>query len=85
MSTSKSGACDWSSSLEALNAAVAARAATVLVVYTLISYGFTWVLGWIYVLKLQSSSTTPPLALIGVAAFGPTISAFATMGIIHRK
>jgi hypothetical protein len=85
MPTNKSDACDWSSSLEALSVAVAPRAATILVVYLLISYGFTWILGWVYVGNLQSSSTTPPLALIGVAAFGPTISAFATMGMMHRK
>jgi hypothetical protein len=77
--------CDWSTSLDALSTAVAGRATTVLAVYLLIAYGFTWVLGWVYVGNLQYSSTSPPLILIGIAAFGPTISAFATMGVVHRK
>ncbi len=89
MSTSsnepRSNCCDWKTPLHDLDAAVSARVELVLVVYTLIAYGFTWVLGWVYVLELQHRNTSPPLILIGLAAFGPTISAFVTMGFIHRK
>ena len=81
----KSIDCDWQTSLDDLNAAVSGREELVLIVYTLIAYGFTWILGWAYVLDLQYKNSSPPLYLIGLAAFGPTISAFITMGIAHRK
>lgn len=81
----KSADCDWKSSLDDLSVAVSGRVELVLVLYTLIAYGFTWVLGWVYVLDLQHKNTSPPLALIGLGAFGPTISAFVTMGVVHRK
>ena len=84
-SDSKGVECDWQASLQDLNTAVSSRAELVLVLYTLIAYGFTWVLGWVYVFNLQHASSSPPLVLIGLAAFGPTISAFITMGCVHRK
>jgi hypothetical protein len=80
-----SALCDWNTSLHDLTAAVSARAGTILVIYMFIAYSYTWLLGWIYVGKLQHSGSSSNLALIGVAAFGPSVSAFVTMAIFHRR
>lgn len=66
----KSIDCDWQTSLDDLNAAVSGRVELVLIVYTLIAYGFTWILGWAYVLDLQYKNSSPPLILIGLAGWG---------------
>ena len=78
-------ACDWKTSLDDLSKAVSGRVELVLVMYTVIAYAFTWILGWVYVLDLQYKTASPPLILVGIGAFGPTVSAFITMGLLHRK